>query len=447
MDDHAPQCDAASRRLHDRRVGRQRDALKFFVRTRITRSIKTLEEYRHSYQYTAGIATRDVASTGCASYPGAALRCLFSNALVLSVGCAILATACSSRNLDKYEAGPGNGGNGGNNGGLCGKEGWCTLAGTALATVCPAQSKSTCGDVTKLGNSAVFDAPRQRMVIWGGGFASSQHQTNEVYAVNLQPPTSERLTDPIPSQCSPIDAQPAPVVRQTFDGIALDGSGSRMLVYGGESACAPFVDDLWALDLTSHEWKPRITPGARPPPEAGIMMDRDEDGNATIIRDQDQLWRYRYDANTFEKLGASVRTGSGLTGRVDPDRRQFVMVGCEAIENCKGYIGVQSLEPPHEVVGLTAATSGCESVFVRSPGVAYDTETKTFVIWPNRGSTVYLLDPDLNTPSCQERTFASGPPAAVDAKWAAGRFRAIGNGEFLLVYGAEFDAQVLQLRP
>ena len=76
--------------------------------------------------------------------------------------------------------------------------GWYELPNTKLRPVCatePSLRGSTgCAAVIDAWNSGVFDTKRNRLILWGGGHAD--YYGNELYALNLEKFTVERLTEP-----------------------------------------------------------------------------------------------------------------------------------------------------------------------------------------------------------------------------------------------------------
>ena len=51
-----------------------------------------------------------------------------------------------------------------------------------------------CRNVTEAWNSGVFDTTRNRLIVWGGGHRN--YSGNEIYALDLNTLTMQRLTDP-----------------------------------------------------------------------------------------------------------------------------------------------------------------------------------------------------------------------------------------------------------
>src|SRR5262249_3302424 len=80
--------------------------------------------------------------------------------------------------------------------------GWYSIPNTALRSVCPPSNFGGsgydfayyCMYVTLAWNSGVFDTKRNRLIVWGGGHGD--YAGNEVYSVDLNRLTVQRLTDP-----------------------------------------------------------------------------------------------------------------------------------------------------------------------------------------------------------------------------------------------------------
>jgi hypothetical protein len=103
----------------------------------------------------------------------------------------------------------------------------------------------------RFGHNAVFDPRERRMVIFGG-------QAGEAFFNDLWAFTSQ---DNAWTEITP--AGPAPAPRQGA-GAALDAEAGRLYVTHGLTAQG-YLDDTWALDLTSATWEDISPPTGRPP--------------------------------------------------------------------------------------------------------------------------------------------------------------------------------------
>jgi hypothetical protein len=80
--------------------------------------------------------------------------------------------------------------------------GWYEIPQTQLRTVCPPNNfggttyrfTDLCPAVVANWNSGVMDTSRNRLIVWGGGH--TDYAGNEIYALNLNNLTIQRLNDP-----------------------------------------------------------------------------------------------------------------------------------------------------------------------------------------------------------------------------------------------------------
>jgi hypothetical protein len=344
---------------------------------------------------------------------------------------------------------------------LCPGGGWCALPNTKLHAVCPDDNAEhaynyTCPDVVLARNSGVYDPQSSRLVIWGAGTGETGHVGNEVYALSVAEGVATRLTDPSSTPvCEPELPDGAPHPRTTYDSLAfVDG---KMLAFGADTRCG-FFEDAWALDLGTATWShlapagpdgcDDATGGCRPT-GIGIMADADPVTGTVLVKDSIRFWRYLPAEDRYELLRQDVYSNYTQTGRVDPDRRRFLWIGClgDGAGGCIPSLHTASIDAAdgysdHEYAD---EQSGCEPLMESdAPGLAYDTRRKVFVGWPNAGGTVYTLDPD--TMTCTGSTFEGGPPPAARYHVTYGRFRYMPEFDaFVVVNDVDNDAWVLRL--
>ncbi|MBK8256998.1 MAG: hypothetical protein IPK82_30530 [Polyangiaceae bacterium] len=136
------------------------------------------------------------------------------------------------------------------------------------------------GPSARLTPAAIFDAPRNRMIVVGGDIGTS-FASDETWALDLE--TLQWSTLP-----------PIPVAR--FDVIATSDN-ERAWFYGGFSAQFAGLGDLWELDLTTDTWTERTNTGPEPKARAAGGMAKRGDhlvitmghDNSTITHD---TWEY-----------------------------------------------------------------------------------------------------------------------------------------------------------
>lgn len=104
---------------------------------------------------------------------------------------------------------------------------------------------------------AIFDSSRDRMIIFSGGAAQPTGPTNDVWELDLSTPGSEAWTQIVPTGTPP-------PVRQYSAG-AYDTVNDTLVVFGGENGVSD-LGDVWELDLTpgSEAWT-QVTPTGTPP--------------------------------------------------------------------------------------------------------------------------------------------------------------------------------------
>jgi hypothetical protein len=157
--------------------------------------------------------------------------------------------------------------------------------------------------VPRYGLSAVVDSARNRMII-SHGF-SAQGRFDDTWAFDL---ADNRWTDLTPA------TGPRPLKRCLHDAVH-DLANDRMLLFGGcSSGFGPCPQgDLWAFDLTRHEWReiePADTvPDARSNP--ALLYDIDGDrvllfGGKLFLASND-LWAFGTDETWSELAAAEPR--------------------------------------------------------------------------------------------------------------------------------------------
>jgi hypothetical protein len=153
----------------------------------------------------------------------------------------------------------------------------------------------------------------------------------------------------------------------------------------------------------------------------GAVSDYDPTTKRILLDDGSSLWAYDFTANRYTLLNdSSAVIDYHMTGRVDPKRELFVVVGSGG--NVGGGVQVFNIAAgsTYAEQNWTSQVTGC-SALVQAiyPGLAYDPVQDRMVGWAG-GDTVYILD--LDTKSCQTKAFGGGP-GAQNANGTMGRFR------------------------
>lgn len=157
-------------------------------------------------------------------------------------------------------------------------------------------------------NTAIYDSPHHRMVVFGG--ESSGSFTSDVWALDLDgPPAWEQL---LPSGSPPGARTRAKAV--------YDAAGQRMVMFGGYGASG-FLGDVWSLSLgASPAWQSIAThagPDARDN-HCVVMDDATRRlivfGGNTGINVVNDVWALDLAASTWQQLSAGTARFPGSNG-------------------------------------------------------------------------------------------------------------------------------------
>jgi hypothetical protein len=116
-----------------------------------------------------------------------------------------------------------------------------------------------CQPATLYLHSAIYDPPRQRMVVFAGWDGRSE--TNDAWQLSLG-------RDPTWGQLAPAGDLPP---KRFGHSAVFDSARDRMIVFGGEDSTGNVLSDVWALSLAdtltsdTPTWNPVPTSGAGPP--------------------------------------------------------------------------------------------------------------------------------------------------------------------------------------
>ena len=325
--------------------------------------------------------------------------------------------------------------------------GWFQIPNTALQSVCPPNNFDNsgydfydfCPSVVGAWNSGALDTNRNRLIVWGGGH--TDYYGNEMYAVNLNTSTIERITDPtvpIASSCTEgLENDTVPNSRHTYDGIAYMANVDRLFVFGGSlSPCGFFSDGTWTFDMASLTWQKMNPSGDIPHKVSGVVTAYDPNTGNVYLHDDQYLYSYSFAANSFQRLSGSNSIDYHLSGTIDPVNKKFVMVGT-------GNVYVYDIAPGSSYTRVNLATTGGSSI-VNSyyPGLAFDSSQGKIVAW-NGGDTVYVLD--LASASWSPITFPGGPGAPPASgtydRWSYSP----ASGVFVLVNSMDSNVYTLRL--
>jgi hypothetical protein len=338
--------------------------------------------------------------------------------------------------------------------------GWYQIPNTKLGSVCPPNTpqypfSSTCMNIIAAWSGGIADQSRNRLIIWGGGH--NDYYGNELYALDLNQLSMNRLNDPsplypgpppLPCKTSLPDGKPN--TRHTYGGLSYIAHADRMYVFGGIVACTNGggKDDTWTLDLKTLSWSSMDThKGPQPRTIIGVVMsDYDSNTKLVFMENQRDFYSYNYDTNSYSRLQFDARDVSyHMSAVIDQQRKLFIMFGGEWDGN--GGIKVINIAPRsnYQLQDWNSQVKGCEPLMNSAyPGLAYDPVQRVIVGWSG-GGTVYAFNPDTKT--CTPVTYPNGP-GNPQHNGTHGRFRYFAKLDlFALVNDVGQDAYVLRLRP
>lgn len=325
--------------------------------------------------------------------------------------------------------------------------GWRELPNTKIRSVCPENGFGgsgfdfaiRCQAVTTAWSGGALDESRNRLIIWGGG--TSDYPGNELYALNLDTPKMERLTDPglpLPVDCTD-DAIPGgtqPRSRHTYDGIAYLKKEDRLFVVGGADSCGS-LNTAWTFDFKTSKWEVMNPSGPQPLAMPGIATAYDPNTGKVLIHDQEALYTYDFKSNSYERILNLHFIDYHMTGAYDFKRKRLILLGGdqEWVIDLSGDTAVQK---------SLGSTGGAPVIGTIGPGLAYDPSEDKMVAWIG-GNTVYTLD--LDTRVWTSKSYDNGPGAALP-NGTYGRWEFVPTmHSFVVVNGVDANAFLIRLSP
>ena len=331
--------------------------------------------------------------------------------------------------------------------------GWSPLPNTSLRAVCPPNTgqygfADRCQNGMLAWNGGVIDTRRARLIVWGGGH--NDYRGNEIYAITVNPPRVERLTNPSPpnlplntTNCTTSLADGTPNSRHTYGGLAYIEHIDRMFVYGGSLGCGPghFGGDTWTFSFTTNTWQEMKPSGPQPRYDAGVVAAYDRNTRKVFLHDAWDLFAYTFETNSYQRLASGNHIDYHMTAAVDPVRKKLIIVGGTA--GSGGGVSVYDIGARSGYGRQQWTTTGGDRiVHTASPGLAYDPDSDRMVAWAG-GDTVYRLNMD--TRMWTAHSFSGGPDTAPE-NGMFGRWGYLAPyGVFVTVTSVDSNAYVLRL--
>ena len=252
------------------------------------------------------------------------------------------------------------------------------------------------------GHCAIVDLLRDRMVVFGGSTATGV--TNDVWALSLSGPPAWTALSPTGT---------APSARSGHSGI-YDPIRDRMVVFGGGS-----TSDVWALSLAgTPSWTTLATAGTAPSPRYDHRAVYDPAGDRMVVygghmftfpfEPRDVRALSLGDTLTWTSLGNGAAGREGMSGMADLARDCMVLNGGQdqSIASPSPYFNdtyVLSLAGGGGSSSVTAPIQG------QRGGTFYDPVRDRIVSCVN-GASIWTLSPTAGSAS-QLLTTAGTPPA------------------------------------
>jgi len=327
--------------------------------------------------------------------------------------------------------------------------GWKVLPNTRLFSNCPNEPSirgaEGCSAVIADWGGGLADTKRNLLIIWGGGH--NGYYGNELYALNLNTETMERLTNPSVDRgisndnpCPESYADGRPNSRHSYNGMQYMSKQDLYFVFGaGLSPCGSFSNAQWTFDPAGKVWE-RKKPEHHPiPANNGSVPLTAYDLSSGMIYEVEtntgDFWKYDVTADDWKRLTTvSGCSALDMTAAIDPSRKEYFCIG-------NGNFSKISLGGSHRATKLKG--TGCSGLISAiGPGFDFDNSQNRMVGWAG-GDTVYIYNPA--TDSCDTQNLPDGPPAQ-QRNGTYGRFRYFPTqAVFVLVNDWKQDAYVLRL--
>jgi hypothetical protein len=386
-------------------------------------------------------------------------------------------------------------------------QGWTQLTGTAMNSVAPVACGGTnppayCTGITydyhfnahnviDANSTAILDAKRNRLIIWGGGHAA--YPGNEVYALvlpggvmptnyknrtNSTPPSMVRLTDPsiFPVDGGGLDtcggnADGAPQSVHAYQGLVYLPHSDKMFKWGGATFCGNSVTSDWYpyfLDLAADPvvWsQPTFTftnggVSANPPYTFCVLDPNAATDKVACWEGYSYLRKFDIAALTSTIVGLyNIQSKASLVW--DPDRNTIFAFGYgDNLTPPRGaaFAINMSGSTPVETEITTSVTGCADLMHYWYPTVQWDPSLHKIVGYvprtaagPSGTATNEIVIFDPATYTCVSQPIAAGPAASaaltIDASQGTwGKFSYVPSlGKYAWMNNAALDAYTFAL--
>jgi hypothetical protein len=312
-------------------------------------------------------------------------------------------------------------------GGIPSTLGWFQIPNTLLRSICASENgfpqvsgNTGCASVTLAWSGGVFDTTRNRLIIWGGGH--TDYAGNEVYALDLDTLTLQRLNDPstpIRDGCGNggTYADGKPASRHTYNHLAYLPNQDAMFAWGGSIyQCGSSDGNGWLFNFSNLSWTRKSStngPGGTTFANAAAY---DPNTGLVYMHDWSDLRSYNPSTDVWSKRSSASVSGGPTAAVIDPVRKKYFMSVSGGGTTLYWYdIASAAALVPRQ----SAPTTGCAGFLgSETVGMEYDPVQDRIVGWDG-GNTIYILNPD--TLSCTTVSYMGGPSAMPNGTY--GRFR------------------------
>jgi hypothetical protein len=271
---------------------------------------------------------------------------------------------------------------------------WYEIPNTRLDAV--AADPSPGGSITGVigaWSSGAYDTKRHRLIVWGGGHGD--YAGNEIYVFSMSSFRWKRLNEPSAfppgdennSSLSVSHPDGAPISRHSYDYLeympGVDrffvGGGSALWIGGQLNDSTTYLFNFDTLEWTTHDPCVANSIGATSAlgPDGRVWQHGAYGDSAVLIAFDGTTGKW----TRYADYGSWI--GYQRTAEIDPIANKYVLIG-------EGDLRIWDLSNPNQQ-HVRPTTTGDAPPSLYHPGVAWDPETKTIVVWGG-GSTVYSLD-------------------------------------------------------